>query len=241
MKKRLLALVLACATILSLVGCGNTASNDDTSKKPTNDTTVETESEKEPEIDQNAWKSGKFTFMGVEMEIGKTTLAEFKTAVEKYSYLNMNGETKYGSLLYYENIIQPHSQTNFNNRTSIDICADYNKIYLGGYVHVYNPTDTELNQLECKINDVKISYDNVNPYAILDVIENNGKFIDLVLPNGVTFGTSMYDVEKLYGQPTTIDADWYIYETDTFKILLNVKSNYVSEIEYLITDVTSIQ
>lgn len=73
MGKRLIVTALVCATLMSFVGCSNVASNDDTSKKPTNDTTVE------PEIDQNAWKSGKFTLACVEIP---------KMKVEPHATLN---------------------------------------------------------------------------------------------------------------------------------------------------------
>lgn len=44
-KRKILALILACATILALVGCGNNATTDNSEKDTTGNTTVESESE----------------------------------------------------------------------------------------------------------------------------------------------------------------------------------------------------
>ena len=234
MRKRLIATALVCATLLSFVGCGNVAS-----KKPTNDTTVE------PEIDQNAWKSGKFTFAGVELEIGKTTLRELKTVVETMSHVNKKGETEYACVEIPKMKVEPHKTMHYLATPNIHLLTDYSVIGSGGNLNVYNPTDTAIEPIDGYVCELRINYSTTNPYAILDIIENDGEFIDLVLPNGVTFGTSMHDVIKLYGEPTKINytdyGDWYVYKADTFNLLLNLKSNYVSEISYVMTDTSVIQ
>jgi len=244
-KRKILALILACATILSLVGCGNNATTDSSEKDTTGNTTVE--SENEPEIDQNAWKSGKFTFAGVELELGKTTLRELKTVVETISHVNKKGETKHACVdILYPNVkVKPHKTLDYLATPNIELLTDYSVIASSGDINVYNPTDTDIEMLDGYVCEIIIRYNHINPYAILDIIENDGEFIDLVLPNGVTFGTSMYDVIKLYGEPTKIEytdyGDWYVYKDDTIKLLLNLKSNYVSEISYVITDTSVIE
>lgn len=230
MKKRLL--VLVCATLL-LVGCGNASSNNDTSKGPTTDTTIETESEveseKEPEIDQNAWKSGKFTLYGTELQIGVSTFGEIVNAIAAHDF--DDEYTVENRLPYYFTSENKSLNAGVTGRTELHHLG-YKKPT--GNIQFHNPTDSELDKLKCTVVYFNIQYGT--QYDILDVVENKENKPEFVIPNGVTFGTSRNDVEKLLGTPTRIENDFYIYESDTFKIVLDLRSEYVSEIRYLLLD-----
>lgn len=237
-KRKILALVLACATILSLVGCGNTATTNETEKDTT---TVETESETET-VDHNAWESLTVTIDGVDITMGTSP----STPRLERTY-DLNGQTvtdspeifqiadcgdmgpnNYGWMRYSIRLrhVTPNSD-------SIDFYPT--KVH---NISLYYPTfDTNVRETYIYKYDFALALENI--YAA-----NKGEteLPEVILPNELKIGTRVAqdgyeELKALYGEPDdtySTEGDYsygtaFVWENadKTKNLTVYTASNYV--------------
>lgn len=234
-KRKILAIVLACATILSLVGCGNTATVNETEK----DTTVTSESEVETEtVDHNAWCNMTVTIEGADITMGDTLITPtyeesfpvFAMPLTTLNESDANEEdtnpykpNKYGISELGSNLVLP---------TRVAFPVSVNKI------SVYFPT-TETKPEESRMwkYDFALALEKI--YAA-----NKGELElpEVVLANELKIGTRVAgdgyeELKALYGEPTetyNTEGDYsygtaFVWETEDGSKSLTVytASNYV--------------
>lgn len=234
MKKRLVSILLSALTVASLTGCSITVSTDDVKdqtvategnatesnqielNKDDNIVTDEETSASEEENTQNEVNSdvptGCFIIDGNTFEVGKLTLSDL--AGWEHEQLNESSlDAGYKSL-------------------SAIKC--YNDAYGTGFkassISVFIENDTnEAKAIEnCTVTGVKLSAQAGNNMA--------DKYPDTVVKGGITFGSSLDDVNAVFGQPydtyTNDKYSTYSYEVENCSYKFTVLNNGgVSQIE----------
>lgn len=240
MKKKILALILACATVLSLTVCGgNTAANPET-----NSASTETENKTPdiPLVNKDAWKDGKVTINGYELTIGKTKFGP----ANKGAKFSDKRTLRDGNLVYLEEIredanleveaydIYEHSIYKKEDTLSTQV------------IKFKNPYDKTIDRKDCVLENVTSYYPNDDIFNNILAGKSEFAFDDIVLPNDITYGASEQNILDAYGDPSYIKnevkvigscyAKVYAYETDTIKLILWVKNDKVIGFKYFIID-----
>lgn len=204
-KRKILALVLACATLLSLVGCGNTATTNETEK----DTTVTESENTETAVDLDAWEKLSITIDNATVTIGTTlntptfefTLNGKTGPTNLFQLLTKSTPNQYGWCAVDVGIIDKTTITKTDNGISINTYdIDINDI------RVYCPTDNT----DIYSQAIMYMYDFVLPIETI-YAANKGevKIPEIILPNGLQVGQYLQngcpEIIAAYGEPNEIN------------------------------------
>lgn len=224
-KRKILALVLACATILSLVGCGgNTATTNETEK----DTTISESENTETAVDLDAWETMTVSIDGVDVTMGEspstprkeqTTVFDDETSitsnVEMFQIVDMTDLTPNNNGWGRENIRLRNINPDANIATTFYPTKVHN-------VSVYFPTaNTDIRETYMFAYDVAFALEDI--YAA-----NNGEveLPEIILPNGLKVGQYLQngcpEIIAAYGEPDEINqttaeygnGEEYVYISD---------------------------
>lgn len=237
MKKKILALILACATVLSLTACGgNTAANPET-----NSASTETENKTPdiPLVNKDAWKDGKITINGYELTIGETKFGPANKGAKFANRKILNDNLVYSEEIREDANFEVEAYDNYKHKIVKDEVSS-NGIYFK------NPYDKTIDRKDCVLEYVTTHYGNNDIFNNILTGESELSFLDIVLPNGITYGASEQDILDAYGDPSYIKnevkvsgscyAKVYAYETDTLKLVLWVRNDKVIGFKYFIID-----
>ena len=239
-KRKILALVLAGATILSLVGCGNTATTNDTEK----DTTVASESETESEvgIDLDARESLTVNINGVDVTMGTSP----STPKLERTY-DLNGQTVTDSPEILQVVdfgdMGPNNYGWMRNTIRLrNIPTDGSEItFYPLKVHaisLYYPTfDTNVRETYMYKYDFALALEDI--YA---ANKGEAELPEVILPNELKICPRVAqdgyeELKALYGEPTEIyntEGDYsygtaFVWENEdgTKSLTVYTASNYV--------------
>lgn len=213
MKKRFLAFMLACTCVFSLIGCGNTASKDETNKESTTEKDSNTEKESESEtktVDHNAWETLTISIDGAEIKMGDTVSTpkierhytidgqELTDSPQLFQIVDINDETpnNYG---WMRDSIRLRNITPNTNTISFYPIAVSN-------ISFYFPTrDTKVSETIMYGYDFALSIE-----TIFAAEKGNAEIPEIILANDIKVGQYLQngcpELIEAYGEPDEINT-----------------------------------
>lgn len=259
MKKKLIAILLCAITITSVTACGKKVDMDALREEVRAEILEEMEKEKEKEereAEREARRAEREAQKEEEQEENEPLEEESTTPSPVETKTPVAGSTEWTSMTFVldgKTYAIPFSYEDIKSDWSFDL-ADYG--YEDGYIlnskeYVYCTIDLENDAYDCSFyigleNNDKTAKDitECDIWAVSIDMKWADTYPTLELPGGLTWGSSLEEVEALYGIPEytyrSEDLGYWSYEYDvdsTYKLSLTIfDENGITEFSYKLYD-----
>lgn len=198
MKKKILALMLTCMTVLSLVACGGNETEtktDDTNV--TTDTVVTEDAPMDAPVEKENWTDMTVTKHNWDA-IGRHSAESFVLKECKHDEL-LSGISLYADIIERRTLSANEKTTRIiTEEASYDYGYNpYKEVVATCYSDDVEPT------LQPMLAGIKVTLSDKEP---LTEEQKYGGYNELVLPAGITCRSTIAEVEAAYGAPTSTDV-----------------------------------